>query len=285
MDAKCLEHVLTAEEQLEFERDGFFMVEDAIPNSLVDELIPVFDRIDREERLRLGHAPEVRVNHYDFIGKDDLFLELVDWHTTFPKVWGIMGWHIQLYHTHMTYTPPVGPEKSLETDGLDLGWHQDSGQLNRDLETKPRPMVSLKVAFFLTDTSVPGRGNFYVVPGSQLRNDMPEDDRKKATADAVPVLAPPGAAVFFDRRLWHSGSANYWDTPRRVLFYGYSYRWLRPRDDMTVGHYLDRCDPIRQQLLGVTHSGGRGYTSPTPEDVPLRTWIEEHVSETPGGVR
>ena len=54
---------------------------------------------------------------------------------------------------------------------------------------------------------------------------------------------------------------------------------------MTVRHYLDRCDPIRQQLLGVTHSGGRGYTSPTPEDVPLRTWIEEHVSETPGGVR
>ncbi len=60
-----------------------------------------------------------------------------------------------------------------------------------------------------------------------------------------------------------------------MLFYGYSYRWLRPRDDMTVAHYLDRCDPIRQQLLGVTHSGGRGYTSPTSEDVPLRVWLEE----------
>ena len=60
---------------------------------------------------------------------------------------------------------------------------------------------------------------------------------------AKPAIAL-GRALFFDRRLWHSASANYWDVPRRVLFYGYSYRWLRPRDDMTVDHYLDKCDPI-----------------------------------------
>ena len=82
--------------------------------------------------------------------------------------------------------------------------------------------------------------------------------------------------MFFDRRLWHSASTNYWKEPRRVLFYGYSYRWLRPRDDMGVEHYLDHCTPIQKQLLGGSYSGGRGYTSPTPEDVPLKTWLEEH---------
>ena len=50
-----------------------------------------------------------------------------------------------------------------------LGWHQDSGRVNRDLEGDPRPRISLKVAFFLTDTSVAGRGNFSVVPGSHRR--------------------------------------------------------------------------------------------------------------------
>jgi len=44
--------------------------------------------------------------------------------------------------------------------------------------------------------------------------------------------------------------------PRKALFYGYSYRWLRPRDNMTGNHLLDRCTPIQQQLLGVSHSGG-----------------------------
>ncbi len=93
------------------------------------------------------------------------------------------------------------------------------------------------------------------------------------------MLVAPGSAVFFDRRVWHSPSANYWHEPRRVLFYGYSYRWLRPRDDMNVGHCLDGCDPIRRQLLGVSPSGGHGYSSPKDEDVPLKAWMASHASE------
>jgi ectoine hydroxylase-related dioxygenase (phytanoyl-CoA dioxygenase family) len=91
------------------------------------------------------------------------------------------------------------------------------------------------------------------------------------------VLAKPGTAVFFDRRIWHASSPNTSTMPRKVLFYGYSYRWLRPRDDMTVGHYLDRCGPIRRQLLGASASGGHGYSSPQADDVPLRVWLEEHL--------
>ena len=167
--------------------------------------------------------------------------------------------------------------KTLSENGLGLGWHQDSGRLNNDFETSPRPRVSLKIAYFLTDTREEGRGNFYVLPGSHLQDDFPGPDRKEPVRGCIPIRVAPGTAVFFDRRIWHSASANYWTEPRRVLFYGYSYRWLRPRDDMQVAHYIDRCDPIRQQLLGVTHSGGRGYTSPTEADIPLKHWIEEHV--------
>ena len=281
MDPRHLAHTLTPEESRRFERDGFFAVEEAIPESLVQRLLPVCDRIDREERERQGKGPAERINHFDFIGRDEIFLELLDWGKTFPKVWGILGWHIQLYHTHMMVTPPESAGRTLAGHGLNLGWHQDSGLLNQDLETDPRPRVSLKVGYFLTDTSEEGRGNFYVVPGSHLRNEFPGPDRNAPAEGAVAVCVPPGTAVFFDRRLWHSGSANYWREARRVLFYGYSYRWLRPRDDMTVEHYLDRCDPIRKQLLGVSHSGGHGYTSPKPEDVPLRAWLEAHGAEAP----
>lgn len=275
MDATCLQHQLTDQEKAAFERDGYLIVEDAIPRQMVDELIPISDHIDAQERERLGLTPEARVNHYDFIGKHDAYLPLLDWPTTFPKVWGLLNWHIQLYHTHMTYTPPEPVGHSLEEHGLGLGWHQDSGTLNQDLESTPRPRVSIKIAYFLSDTTQTGRGNFYVLPGSHLQDAFPGEDRKGLVEGGIPVCVPPGTAVYFDRRLWHSGSHNYWQEPRRVLFYGYSYRWLRPRDDMTVAHYLDRCDSIQQQLLGVTHSGGRGYTSPTDEDAPLRVWLEE----------
>lgn len=271
-----LEYALSSQERAQFERDGYLIVENALTPEAVEDLLPLVDQIDREERVRHSADLEARMNHYDVIGRDSQLLELVDLPTTFAKVWGLLGWNIQLYHTHLTVNPTAPPGKTLDKNGLELGWHQDSGQINVDLETSPRPRVSLKVGYFLSDTSEAGRGNFYVLPGSHLQDAFPGTDRKGLPAGAIPVCVAPGTAVFFDRRLWHSGSANYWREPRRVLFYGYSYRWLRPRDDMQVAHYLPDCSPIRRQLLGESATGGRGYTSPTEEDVPLKVLIEGH---------
>ena len=274
MDDQALAHALSPMERDRFERDGFLIVENALTADMVADLLPLVDEIDRDERKRSNADLDARMNHYDVIGRDPRLLELIDLPSTFAKVWGLLGWNIQLYHTHLTVNPTAQPGKTLEADGLELGWHQDSGQINFDLETTPRPRVSLKVGYFLSDTSEPGRGNFYVLPGSHLRNDFPGTKRDGLPYGAKPVCVAPGSAVFFDRRLWHSGSANYWHEPRRVLFYGYAYRWLRPRDDMQVAHYLPNCGPIRQQLLGASPTGGRGYTSPTAKDVPLKAWIE-----------
>lgn len=276
MDPACLNHCLTEEERATFDRDGYFVVENVLPRDMVEALGEVTGRIDARHRAEENIGPHERVNLLDFIGKDDLYLELLDWPATFPKVWGILGWNIQLYHTHVAITPP-GPAQPPPRKRL--GWHQDSGRLNVDLETTPRPRISLKVAFFLTDTRDLGRANFYVIPGSHLQNRVrfPEDGVSDPP-EATPVRVPAGAAVFFDRRIWHAPSPNTSGVTRKALFYGYSYRWLRPRDNMTVAHYMDRCDPIRRQLLGAS-TGGFGYTSPGDEDVPLRGWIREHAGE------
>ena len=137
----------------------------------------------------------------------------------------------------------------------------------------------MKVAYFLTDTSEPGRGNFHVIPGSQLKDEMEwlDGDRTRQVEESIPVLARRGSAVIFDRRLWHSASTNHSSGPRKVLFYGYSYRWLRPRDECTVTDFWDRMDPIRKQLFHNAPTGAYGFTSPEEEDVPLRTWMEKHL--------
>jgi len=272
MHSEWLQHRLTAEEREKFDRDGFFLVEDAIPPEIVERATAATDRIVRQKIVAEGLADNARINYLDFIGKDDVFMELLDWPTTFPKVWDILGWNIQLYHSHLIATPPLGP------DDPDPGynWHKDSGRLNQELETEPQPRISLKVAYFLTDTSEPGRANLYVVPGSHLTNKL-QDVQGGVPADGMPVLAKPGTAVYFDRRIFHASSPNTSIYTRKVLFYGYSYRWLRPRDDMTVAHYLDRCNPIQKQLLGVSVSGGHGYSSPQEEDVPLRGWMREQL--------
>ena len=233
-------------------------------------------RVDAEGRREQDLGPLDRLSVMDFIGRDDTFVELCDLPTTFAKVCDILGWNIQIYHSHLVVTPPW---QATGDRDMAFGWHQDSARLNLEMEVDPRPMVSIKVAYFLSDCSDVDRGNFYVLPGSQLQNsiDFPQGGRKALPDGNVPVLASAGSAVVFDRRLWHTASANYWTDPRLVLFYGYSYRWLRPRDNVTMSHYWDRLDPIRKQLFGAAPTGGYGYTSPTDADVPLRTWLSEHL--------
>ena len=276
MDPACLEHRLTDQEKSQFEDDGFLVIPDVLPPQLVDQLYALSSEFVADHRREQGIDGDVTANPFDYVGHDDLFLDLLDWPKSFPKVWGILGWHIQLYHTHMMTVPPMPlPENGQRP----LGWHQDSGRLNQDLETDPRPRISVKIGYFLTDTTAPDSGSVYVVPGSHLWNDLsfPDGDDSEP-AGAVALHVPAGSAIIFDRRLWHASGHNHSSTTRIVLYYGYSYRWLKPRDDMTVDHLLDRCDPIRRQLLGVS-TGNHGFTSPKDEDVPLREWIREHAGE------
>ncbi len=274
MQPDCLAHRLTEEERRSFNETGLLMLENVLSPSQVTALTLASDRIFARE-CAAGADPRKALFYPNFLPEDPLFADLVDYPKTLPKVWGLLGWNIYLYHAHLIVTPPSGQPLGDKT----FGWHQDSGRVNQEIESHPRPRLSLKVAYFLSDASEPGRGNFWVVPGSHL------DDSQERSPDgigqpkgAVPVLAKPGTAVFFDRRLWHSASPNASDVTRKVLFYGYGYRWIRTKDDMTVQTLWEQSDPIRRQMLG-WGVNANGFYSPTDEDVPLRVWLREHSPE------
>ena len=276
MDLHSLEHQLTADESAAFERDGFIVVDDALSAAELADCARVVDDLSRKEREAKSLAPAERVDMRDIVGRHPLLLELVDWPTTTPKVWGVLGWNIAIYHTLYMEAPPEVPAGSPLGQ---LGWHRDTGVMNRDIETNPQPMMSVKVAFFISDCSEPGRANFWAVPGSHLHGPVMRPDDGTQPEGAVPIMVRAGAALLFDRRLWHASSPNSSQITRKVLFYGYGYRWLRPRDDQTVEHLFAQADPIRRQLLGHAPTGNYGYSSPTEKDVPLRTWLREHVGD------
>tara|TARA_Y100000588_G_scaffold221356_1_gene235203 strand:- start:150 stop:1034 length:885 start_codon:yes stop_codon:yes gene_type:complete len=289
MDTDCLNYRLTDKERDEFEENGFIVVEDVLSPQMVKDLTKQVDRVDTDYRNAMGLGPCEVLELIDFVGRDDLFLELLDWPRTFPKVWEILGWNLQLYTSHMNITPPVPPESRGVKKRL--GWHIDTGNLDMEPEIDPRPRISLKVGYFLTDTSELGRGNLWVVPGSHQHNELElPPDAVSDPPNAVGVQAEAGSALFFDRRLCHAASPNHSDITRKMVFYGYSYRWLRQRDNMTVDHVMHRCSPIRQQLLGAPSlpaspfgnrggDAGSGFTSPNLEAVPLRSWIRDHLGE------
>ncbi|GIU87810.1 MAG: hypothetical protein KatS3mg009_2325 [Acidimicrobiia bacterium] len=268
-------HRLTDAERAAFERDGFLLLRQVLDPERRSALLRAAERLDAEYRAEPGVTPHHVCNRHDLIEADDAFLDLVDLPTVFPKVFGILGWNIQLFHTQLVVTPPA--PAGAPAGGY--GWHQDNNRMNLDFETPPpHPRVSVKVGYFLTDLPRPGMGNLCVVPGSHRlgRPDVPLGEQPPG---ATEVTAAAGDAILFDRRIWHAASTNTSDTTRVFLTYGYSYRWLRPKSRMQHDALFARCDPVRRQLLGAAPTGANGYFDPADEDVPLRGWIRAHLGD------
>ena len=267
--------VLSDAQRDEFEDRGLLHVPSAIPADMLGELLDAHDRVFARERDAGLLGPNGSLHLFAFVLRDRRFLDLLDLPTTFPVVWGLLGWNIYMYHCHLDVHPPV-----REAAAPVWGWHQDGGRQNLEIETQPtRPRLSVKVAWFLSDVSEPGRGNFMVIPGSHLRNTIPRPEHPEfgfdQPRDSVPVLASPGDAVVFDRRLWHARSDNRSEVTRKALFMGYTYRWVRPRDDYAIDPaWLATLPPVRRQLLG----GGTDAMSHWglgEDEPPLRSWLRE----------
>ena len=193
-------------------------------------------------------------------------------------MWSTLGWNVHIYHSHLDVHPPVRVPVPFRFD-----WHQDGGRQNREIETAPRPRLSVKLAYWLSDVSEPGRGNLKVVPGSHLVNWIPGPPRRDITwpdpDGAIEVTAAPGDAVFFDRRIWHTRSRNYSQHTRKAAFFGYTYRWTAIRDDiapMRASDWPGQLTPVQQQLLGGAEDpGGDHAWGHDPATTPLYGWLKE----------
>jgi ectoine hydroxylase-related dioxygenase (phytanoyl-CoA dioxygenase family) len=273
MDAQnWLQHCATEEQLQKFEDDGYLIVEDALSPDLLSRLNEAVDRVEAKERAKQGLSPDDMLIKFRTIVEDDIFLDLLDNPKTFPLVWQILGWNIQHYISHLIIYPPENKGGDIRSSG----WHQDGGRPIPDME-RPHPRLSLKVSYWLSDVDTPEHGAFTIVPGSHKLDTKPT--ACDSGEDLLPVYVKAGTAVIFDRRLWHRRGFNTSDVTRRVLFLGYSYRWLRGLDYNNMPEeILSKCDPIRRQLLG-DGVDVKGWWQPTEEDVPLLGWLREHKGE------
>lgn len=252
-------------------RDGFVVIRDALSPAALERTGAAVERIYREEceagRVAVGEPMHLLGQ----IGREEALVELVDHPAVFPVLWGELGWNIHMHHCHLDFTPG----RPQHTGRARWWWHQDGGRQNLELDGEPRPRLSLKVAYWLSDLTSTGRGNMLVIPGSHERNSLPRpspsDFDFEPPEGALPVLAPAGDAMVFDRRLWHSRSENLSGSPRKAVFLAYTYRWIRPRDQLGIDHAdprLIRLTPVQRQLLGAS-AGPHSYWGLDRTSVPL----------------
>ncbi len=187
-----------------------------------------------------------------------------------PLVVDLLNWNIHLVTSHLVVRAPSPSDADAHWKAE--GWHRDGGTSATEMH-EPHPRLLIKIAYWLTDLSEPGRGSIRFVPGSHRMQGRPaQADGAPDPYGAIEVCAKPGDAVLFEQRTWHAVGPNLSELTRKSLFFGYGYRWLRPMDYVTMPpELLTRCSPIRRQLLGDAQTQ-LGYYLPTDADVPLRAW-------------
>lgn len=271
-DKNWLKYVATEEQLQKFNEDGYLIVEDALSPDLLARLNAAVDRVEKRERAEKGLGPDDMMAKFRTVVEDDTFLDLLDNPKTFPLLWDILGWNIQLYISHLIIYPPEQKDGEIRVGG----WHQDGGRPVPEME-RPHPRLSLKISYWLSDVDTPENGAMEIVPGSHKLDKKPS--ACETGEGVLPVCVKAGSAVLFDRRMWHRRGLNTSDVTRRVLFFGYSYRWLRGLDYNVIDEsILSKCDPIRRQLLG-DGVDVKGWWQPTEADVPLKGWLRDHRGE------
>ena len=264
---------ITTQQRDDFERDGFLIVRNALPAEMVERLLAVADRLHEEGMQCDGLNDRGFWQLRNCLPQDDAFLDLLDWPTTVPLVVQLLNHNVQLITSHLVMRDPI-PADSDAAFGR-TGWHRDGGTSSADLGTA-QPRMFIKIAYWLSDISEPGRGAIRLFAGS---NDT-EVSPPEGTSDEQEhfgMRCKPGDAVLFENRTLHAVGPNLSELTRKSVFFGYGYRWLRPMDYLTMPEeLLERCDPIRRQLLGDCTSV-MGYQLPEDDDVPLKPWLAEHT--------
>jgi ectoine hydroxylase-related dioxygenase (phytanoyl-CoA dioxygenase family) len=239
---------MTSDQRAAFERDGYLVLPSVLDPDEVERYASAVDAL-YERHTMAGLLDKGDALH--LLGAvhacPDL-VPLVSHPAVLGPVWSVLGWNVHVYHSHVDVHPQVPADKPYRFE-----WHQDGGRQNVELETDPRPRLSVKVAYWLSDVSEPGRGNLKLTPGSHRINriDGPprRDLRWPDPPGAIELTPRPGDAVFFDRRIWHSRSDNRSAVTRKAVFLGYTYRWIRIRD--TTPAPSATLTPLQRQLLGL----------------------------------
>ncbi len=262
---------LTSEQREFFDDNGYLVIKNALPPDVVEEIDAATDELYARDKQAGRLEGSGKLNLRNCITQHDAFLQLLDWHKTAPLAWGILNWNIQMITSHLIVLPS-GQEPS-EAEKYKVGLHRDGGTSYREMQ-EPHPRIMLKIAYAISDQSDPASGATVLVPGSnRLTGRPPIDPANGSFRGAISMNVKAGDAFIFEQRTWHGIGRNWSGKPRKTIFVGYAYRWVKPMDYITMPDELvAKCNPIQKQLLGVV-SDALSYYLPKDADVPLKALI------------
>ncbi len=218
---------MTEEQKYLFDLQGFIVLEDVVPQSVIEacnEALDGFEEMSPEDYpppLCLGtEKTEEELYISNILEGSPVFAPLIDIPEVLDVVADVTGGPWRLNHTYTIYRWGGG-YTGLHMHGTPIipkcQYHCRNGQMVSTLTKAVFPMLDCDVE----------DGCFAVVPGAHKSNFPRPWGRHPAENPVLaPVPARAGDAIVFTEALTHGSTVNVSDLPRRTLYYCYSIGYM-----------------------------------------------------------
>jgi hypothetical protein len=240
------EETLTAEQREHLDTHGYLPLINHMPDGMLEELRARTDELLALEGQKAGHetpqGPGVTALA-DLINKGEVFERLFTDPTVVAAAWHVLGDNVRVNSLNYRASLPGEGHQGLHGDWPGAVADGDFHILN---------------SMWILDDFTDDNGATRAVPGSHRSGRAPADDLdgdpKRDHPDQVLLTAPAGSVVIFNAHVWHGGTQNRTDRPRRGMTM--SYRRRDEPQQLDQAAYLrkavwDRLSPAARYLLGV----------------------------------
>lgn len=222
---------LSATERRRLDEDGYGVFPNVLDRPTVDQLRRRLEEIEVEEDAWGGGTNTrdpgaARVDDVNHKG------EMFDVVWTHPKLLAAMAHYLGDFRLSSVTARAARPHAGHQALHLDWWGPIEDTDIDTDIDIDIDSCPACNSTWLLTDFTK-ANGATRLVPGSHRWRRAPDEDKDDALAahpNQVTVEAPAGSLVVFHGYLWHSGTENTTERPRRAIFSVFSQR-ARPRQN------------------------------------------------------
>jgi ectoine hydroxylase-related dioxygenase (phytanoyl-CoA dioxygenase family) len=209
------EEVLSPEQYETLDEQGFLVLPDMVDERWLEELRTRLAELQREEGAEAGKEVPAQQG-VDLLGnlfeKGDVFMRMLHVPQVLAAAAHVLHGDVKVAANNFRAARPGEGHQAL---------HSDYGSLREDGGFK------LCNSIWLLDDFTAENGATRIVPGTHRSGRLPQDeldDPEGPHPDQVLLTAKAGTVAIFNGHVWHGGTQNRTDRPRRAITFAYARR-------------------------------------------------------------
>jgi ectoine hydroxylase-related dioxygenase (phytanoyl-CoA dioxygenase family) len=198
-------NTLSPGEKHALDEQGYMVLPDAIDKVWLGQLRAAFDRVSSRQPQAVASKNSGTVHLKDLVNEGDVFRGAYAHPKLLAAAYHVLGRSFSIFQFHGRNPLPGYGQQGLHTDWRPRAAHEP---------------FNVVTAIWLLDDYTPVNGATRLVPGThRLIGQVPKSmaDPSSRHPNQLVVLARAGSALIFNGHLWHSGTRNSGEAPRRVL--------------------------------------------------------------------